>query len=89
VHQDGLVHVSQLSDQFVKEPSEVVKVAQRVNVTVMEVDLPRKRIALSMKAAPQLGATSVRSQGGPSRVAQPPKPKSVTSDWFTEALNRK
>jgi uncharacterized protein len=87
VHQDGLVHVSQLSDQFVKEPSEVVKVAQRVNVTVMEVDLPRKRIALSMKAAPQMGGTSVRSSGPSTRVAQPAKPKPV--DWFTEALNRK
>ena len=52
VHQDGLVHVSQLSDQFVKDPSEVVKVHQRVMVTVMEVDLPRKRIGLSMKSAP-------------------------------------
>ena len=88
VHQDGLVHVSQLSDNFVKEPSEVVKVAQRVNVTVMEVDLQRKRIALSMKTAPQMGATSVRSSSGPaSRSAQPPKPAPV--DWFTEALNRK
>ena len=88
VHQDGLVHVSQLSDNFVKEPSEVVKVAQRVNVTVMEVDLPRKRIALSMKAAPQIGATSVRSATGPaSRNVQPAKPAPV--DWFTEALNRK
>jgi len=88
VHQDGLVHVSQLSDNFVKEPSEVVKVAQRVNVTVMEVDLARKRIALSMKAAPQLGATSVRPSGGPSgRPVQPTQPKPV--DWFTEALNRK
>jgi uncharacterized protein len=87
VHQDGLVHVSQLSDQFVKEPSEVVKVAQRVTVTVMEIDLPRKRIALSMKAAPQMGATSVRSNGPSARVAQPAQPKAV--DWFTEALNRK
>jgi len=48
----GLMHVSQLSDQCVKDPSEMVKVAQPVNVTVVEVDLPRKRIALSMKAAP-------------------------------------
>ncbi len=52
VHQDGLVHVSQLSDRFIKDPAEVVKVSQKVTVTVTEVDLPRKRIALSMKAAP-------------------------------------
>ncbi len=55
VHQDGLVHVSQLADRFVKDPSEVVKVGQKVRVTVTEVDLPRKRIALSMKANPQIG----------------------------------
>ncbi len=49
VHQDGLVHVSQLADRFVKDPAEVVKVQQTVTVTVLEVDLPRQRIALSMK----------------------------------------
>lgn len=52
VHQDGLVHVSQLSDTFVRDASEVVKVQQRVQVTVIEVDLARKRIALSMKSKP-------------------------------------
>jgi uncharacterized protein len=90
VHQDGLVHISQLSDQFIKDPSEVVKVAQRVNVTVMEIDLPRKRIALSMKAAPQLGATGPRPAGGNApghRKDRPQVEKPV--DWFTEALNRK
>jgi uncharacterized protein len=46
------VHISQLSDTFVKDPAEVVKVHQRVLVTVMEVDAPRKRISLSMKSAP-------------------------------------
>ncbi len=49
VHQDGLVHISQLADRFVRDPAEVVKVAQRVQVRVLSVDLPRKRIALSMK----------------------------------------
>ena len=49
VHQDGLVHISQLANRFVKDPAEVVRVQQRVNVTVLEVDLKRKRIALSMK----------------------------------------
>jgi len=52
VHQDGLVHVSQLADRFVKDPSDVVKVQQQVEVTVMDVDLARKRIALSMKSRP-------------------------------------
>lgn len=49
VHQDGLVHVSQLANKFVKDPNEVVKVQQKVMVTVTEVDELRKRIALSMK----------------------------------------
>jgi uncharacterized protein len=50
VHQDGLVHISQLSDRFVKNPGDVVKVYQKVSVTVLEVDLQRKRISLSMKS---------------------------------------
>ncbi len=49
VQQDGLVHISQLSDRFVKDPNEVVKVQQKVMVRVVEVDIARKRIALSMK----------------------------------------
>ncbi len=49
VHLDGLVHISQLSDRYVKDPSEVVKVQQKVHVTVLEVDLERQRIGLSMK----------------------------------------
>ncbi len=49
VHQDGLVHVSQLADRYVRDANEVVKVGQRVQVTVQSVDLPRNRIALTMK----------------------------------------
>jgi len=97
VHQDGLVHVSQLSDKFIKYPAEVVKVSQRVMVTVTEVDLPRKRIALSMKAAPQIGASQTAPRttspdgprpagGGFNRPTTPDKPK--PADWFTEALSR-
>jgi uncharacterized protein len=60
VHQDGLVHVSQLSDRYVKDPNEVVAVGQKVTVTVQSVDLPRNRIALTMKtgggARPAAGA---------------------------------
>ena len=50
VHQDGLIHVSQLADRYISNPSEVVKVQQKVEVTVLEVDIARKRIALSLKA---------------------------------------
>lgn len=49
VHQDGLVHISQLSDSFVKHPSDVVKVGDVVDVKVLSVDLPKKRISLTMK----------------------------------------
>ncbi len=49
VHQDGLVHISELSDNFVKNPADVVKVHQKVNVRVLEVDMLRKRISFSMK----------------------------------------
>ena len=49
VHQDGLVHISQLSDKFVKHPLDVVQVGDIVQVTVLEVDEKRKRISLSMK----------------------------------------
>lgn len=52
VHQDGLVHLSHLADRFIKDPTEVVSVSQKVEVTVMEVDVPRKRIGLSMKSDP-------------------------------------
>lgn len=60
VHQDGLVHVSQISDTFVKDPAEVVKVGQKVSVTVVEVDIPRRRIGLSMKTNPEKGARGAR-----------------------------
>ena len=59
VHQDGLVHVSALSNRFVKDPHEVVKPGQIVKVKVLEVDVARKRISLSMK----LDAASERKDG--------------------------
>jgi uncharacterized protein len=58
VHQDGLVHISQLSDRFVKDPNEVVRVGDKLKVRVLEVDTVRKRIALTARSgeAPQQGA---------------------------------
>jgi uncharacterized protein len=50
VHQDGLVHISELSDRFVRHPSEVVKVLQKVTVRVIDVDIDRNRISLSMRS---------------------------------------
>ena len=58
VHQDGLVHVSQLADRFVKDPRDVVKAGDIVKVRVVEVDLPRKRIALTMKVQERAAGSS-------------------------------
>lgn len=94
VHQDGLVHVSQLADRFIKDASEVVKVSQKVMVTVTEVDLPRKRIALSMRANPEIGQgkSSDRTSPGAPRASGPRPPVKPAAppprDWFTEALNK-
>jgi uncharacterized protein len=49
VHQDGLVHISQLADHYVKDPSDIVKVQQKVTVTVLDIDLAKKRISLSTR----------------------------------------
>jgi uncharacterized protein len=103
VHQDGLVHVSQLSDHFVKDAGEVVKPQQKVMVTVVEIDLPRKRIALSMKSNPQIGpqpakASAGQPRSGPgagtsagSRVAPaaPRAPQTLQGDWFSAAIKKK
>jgi len=64
VHQDGLVHVSQLADKFVKDPHEVVKAGDVVKVTVVEVDVPRKRIGLTMRRD---GMSSARAEAGANR----------------------
>jgi uncharacterized protein len=67
VHQDGLVHVSQLADRFVKDPRDVVKAGQIVSVTVLEVDLKRQRVSLTMKRQAVIertaGGTGARPSG--------------------------
>jgi protein Tex len=82
VHQDGLVHVSQLAERFVKDPQDVVKVNQRVSVTVLEVDLARNRISLSMKTGGTQGEKKAESKkdGQPAKydkkaLKAPVKPK--------------
>ena len=61
VHQDGLVHVSRMADRFVKNPADIVKVQQKVTVTVLEVDLARKRISLSMQSQAEKSGTKVEN----------------------------
>jgi uncharacterized protein len=96
VHQDGLVHVSQLADRFVKEPATVVKVHQRVQVTVLEVDLARKRIALSMKSQPNPD-TPRTPRSAPADTSRHPRQASPRAqgetvrpadDWFSLALRK-
>jgi uncharacterized protein len=72
VHQDGLVHVSQLADRFVKDPREVVKAGDIVKVKVLEVDLARKRISLTMKLQESVTPRPPREAPRPSRDAQRP-----------------
>ena len=94
VHQDGLAHISQLSDEFVKNPSDVLKVGQKVMATVLEIDLGRKRISLSLKTNPEIGAQTRgprddRSAGGRSFASKPASKAAPQVDWFTAAMNRK
>jgi uncharacterized protein len=83
VHQDGLVHVSELADHFVKDPHAVVKVGDRISVRVLSVDLERKRISLSAKRGKAAGASTrgdassgaggdVRASGGAGADARRP-----------------
>jgi uncharacterized protein len=67
VHQDGLVHVSQIADRFVKDPAEVVKVGDKIRVKVLEVDLARKRISLTARS----GEAPRKQAGGPEERRQP------------------
>ena len=73
VHQDGLVHISQLADRFVKDPNDVVKVGQQVQVRVLEVDLQRKRIGLTMRS----GEVKPQEKSGESQPKRGDRPKKV------------
>jgi uncharacterized protein len=96
VHQDGLVHISELSDRFVKDPREVVKAGDVVKVRVKEVDVGRKRIALTMKSGKSgaIDGGSGRPPANPAPaqrgVAPPPRPASEApaESAFAAALRR-
>ncbi|MDF9392149.1 MULTISPECIES: Tex family protein [Methylococcus] len=95
VHQDGLVHISHLADRFVRDPREVVKAGDVVQVKVLEVDVPRKRIALSMRS------DAVKSEAGPprpeargpagkprSKATPQPVPQGAMAEALAQALKR-
>jgi uncharacterized protein len=100
VHQDGLVHVSALSHSFVKDPRDAVKAGDIVKVKVMEVDLPRQRIGLSMRlddepgqARGGRGGGEARQGSGGTRGPRPrestPKPAAAPANSaFADALSR-
>ena len=104
VHQDGLVHISSLSDRFVDDPHQVVKAGDIVKVKVMEVDLPRKRIALTMRLDEQPGEGNARggaknatprddkrpaANKGRARPASQPAGNSAMGDALAAAFGKK
>jgi uncharacterized protein len=92
VHQDGLVHVSALSNKFVKDPREVVKAGDIVRVKVLEVDIPRKRIALTMRMSDEVRPQSAGSERMTGRMVskqrQPEPPGGSMADALAKALQR-
>jgi protein Tex len=87
VHQDGLVHISALSEKFVKDPHEAVKTGDVVKVKVMEVDIPRSRIALSMRMGDTPGEKIEGARGGQSRGGARPQPSTPRSEPKPAAAN--
>ncbi|HMV06047.1 MAG TPA: S1 RNA-binding domain-containing protein, partial [Accumulibacter sp.] len=87
VHQDGLVHISAIADKFVKDPRSVVKAGDVVKVKVLEVDLPRRRIALSMRLSDEL-PSAPRANSAPTsgrarqRQNSQPEPASAMASAF-------
>ena len=75
VHQDGLIHVSQLANRFVSDAREIVKTGQIVKVKVLEVDVPRKRISLSMKLDAATGKTGKHDKSDPRETRSAPPPR--------------
>ncbi|MBT7698459.1 MAG: RNA-binding transcriptional accessory protein [Desulfobacterales bacterium] len=91
VHQDGLVHISQMADRFVKDPADIVKVHQKIQVTVLDIDTERNRISLSMKAGPKTDDSEKKSGKTIQKRKTPPKkreePKAFNNP-FAEAFKK-
>ncbi len=87
VHQDGLVHISALSEKFVKDPYEVVKAGDIVKVKVMEVDIPRNRVGLSMRMSDTPGEKTEGPRGGKPRGNAPRSERHAPQDKPAPANN--
>jgi protein Tex len=83
VKQDGLVHVSEIANRYITDPNEVLKLNDKVQVKVMEVDLVRKRIALSIKQAQEMPEKKRNVSGRP----ESKKPEPSSSGSMADALN--
>ncbi|GFO76147.1 protein Tex [Bathymodiolus platifrons methanotrophic gill symbiont] len=95
VHQDGLVHISHLADVFVKDPRDVVKTGEMVKVKVLEIDVARKRIALSMKKEAPVESKSSKSEkqqtrkaNKPRQVSAPTQAQGSMANAFAKALKK-
>lgn len=95
VHQDGLVHISELSNSFVSDPKEVVKVGQIVKVFVLDVDVKRKRIQLSMKTKSATGGKTTsegfsagRENRGKTKMKKQPQAQSAMADALMSAFKK-
>ena len=89
VHQDGLVHISALTDRFIKDPREVVKAGDIVKVKVLEVDIPRKRIALTMRLndqAPKADKSAAPASSRQERSNRMPRQEPVANNAFAAAF---
>ena len=92
VHQDGLVHISEITDKFIENPNEVLKTGQIVKVTVLEVDKNRKRIALSMRSGNRIKSPASKEQDSPIKtkvqaqkhIQKPITPQNAMADAFSK-----
>jgi protein Tex len=88
VHQDGLVHISHLSDKFIKDPKEAITVQQKVMVTVVEVDVQRKRIGLSMKSDPFTEQSTPAPKAHKSKPQKPKEKEATMEEKLAMLLNK-
>ena len=87
VHQDGLVHISQMADRYVKNPADIVSVHQKVRVTVIDIDHARNRISLSMKSEAGAAADTAKKNAGPSPKEGKGGPKKKKKANKAESFN--
>ena len=87
VHQDGLIHISAMSKSFIKDPREVVKSGDVVKVKVLEVDVARKRIALTLRLDDELGGKGERTGARPPKKQNPPH--DVDAEQAASAVRRR